>query len=174
LTVCLTAFGSIAKGREIRRNGARAGDLIYVSGTIGDATLGLKVLQDGIAGLGKHHAKVLVGRYRRPQPRVRLGLGLVGLATAAIDVSDGLIADLGHVAQTSRCSAEIDVERVPLSAAARAAVAASPRAGVDRRRRLRVGVHRAAVAPQGRCRTRPADQVAADGNRPHAAGKKRR
>ncbi|MBI1985440.1 MAG: thiamine-phosphate kinase [Rhodospirillales bacterium] len=127
LTVCLTALGSVAKGREIRRNGARAGDLIYISGTIGDATLGLKVMQDGIAGLGKRHAKTLVGRYRRPQPRVRLGLGLVGLATAAIDVSDGLIADLGHVAQTSRCTAEIDVERVPLSAAARAAIALDPR-----------------------------------------------
>ena len=127
LTVCLTALGSVAKGRELRRNGARAGDLIYVSGTIGDATLGLKVLQDGIAGLGKRHAKALVGRYRRPQPRARLGLGLVGLATAAIDVSDGLIADLGHVARTSRCTAEIDVERVPLSAAARAAIAFDPR-----------------------------------------------
>lgn len=127
LTVCLTALGSVAKGRELRRNGARAGDLIYVSGTIGDATLGLKVVRGGIAGLGKRHAKALVGRYRGPRPRVRLGLGLVGLATAAIDVSDGLIADLGHVARTSRCTAEIDVERVPLSAAARAAVALDPR-----------------------------------------------
>jgi thiamine-monophosphate kinase len=123
LTVCLTTFGSVDKGRELRRNGARAGDLIYVSGTIGDATLGLRVLKDDIVGLDKRHAKVLIGRYRLPRPRVRLGLGLVGLATAAIDVSDGLIADLGHVARTSGCTAEIDVDRVPLSAAARAAVA---------------------------------------------------
>ncbi len=123
LTVCLTALGSVGKGRELRRNGACAGDLIFVSGTIGDATLGLLALRGGIPGLGKRHAKALIGRYRRPQPRVQLGLGLVGLATAAIDVSDGLIADVGHVAETSRCTAEIDVDRVPLSTAARAAVA---------------------------------------------------
>ena len=127
LTACLTALGSVAKGRELRRSGARAGDLVFVSGSIGDATLGLKVVQHGIAGLGKRHADALVGRYRRPRPRVRLGLGLVGLATAAIDVSDGLIADLEHLARASRCTAEIDVERVPLSAAARAAIALDPR-----------------------------------------------
>ncbi len=127
LTVCLTAIGSVAKGKALRRNGARAGDVVYVSGTIGDATLGLKVLQGGIRGLSAGHAKALVGRYRRPRPRVRLGLGLVGLATAAIDVSDGLIADLGHIARASRCRAVVDVEHVPLSAAGRAAVAADSR-----------------------------------------------
>jgi thiamine-monophosphate kinase len=127
LTVCLTALGSVAAGRELRRSGAHAGDLIFVSGTIGDAALGLRALRGGISGLGKRHAVALIGRYRRPRPRVRLGLGLVGLATAAIDISDGLIADLDHVATTSRCVAEIDVDRVPLSAAARAAVFRHPR-----------------------------------------------
>lgn len=127
LTVCLTAFGTVARGRPLRRNGAKPGDLIYVSGSVGDAALGLKVLQGGIAGLANRHATALIGRYRRPRPRVRLGLGLVGLATAAIDVSDGLIADLGHVARASRCVAEIDVDRVPLSAAVRAAIARDSR-----------------------------------------------
>lgn len=127
LTVSLTAFGSIAAGRALRRSGARAGDVIYVSGTIGDAALGLKALQRGIKGLGRRHAKALVDRYRRPRARVALGRALIGLATAAIDVSDGLIADLAHVARSSGCVAEIDVDRVPLSAAARAAVALDAR-----------------------------------------------
>lgn len=127
LTVSAAAFGDVAKGRELRRSGAKPGDLIYVSGTVGDAALGLKVLQSGIVGLSRRHAKALIGRYRLPRPRVRLGTALVGLASAAIDVSDGLIADLGHVAETSRCTAEIDIDRVPLSAAAHAAIAIDPR-----------------------------------------------
>jgi thiamine-monophosphate kinase len=117
-TLAITAIGTVAAGRMIRRSGAEPGDDIYVSGTIGDAALGLRVLDGRLPGLNEAAAEHLVGRYRLPQPRVALGPRLIGLASAAIDVSDGLVADLGHVAETSRCGAAIEAPRVPLSAAA--------------------------------------------------------
>lgn len=123
LTLCLTAFGTVAEDAELRRSSALPDDDIYVSGTIGDAALGLKVLEDGIEGLSPDHAETLVERYRRPRPRIELGRLLHGLAHGVIDLSDGLVADLGHVAQTSGCLATIDAGRVPLSDAGRAAIA---------------------------------------------------
>lgn len=126
LTLCLTAFGSVAEDAELRRSSARADDDIYVSGTIGDAALGLKVLQDGIEGLSPDHVEALVDRYRRPRPRLELGRRLHGLAHGVIDLSDGLVADLGHVARTSGCLATIDASRVPLSDASRATIALEP------------------------------------------------
>lgn len=126
LMLTLTAIGTVAEGRELRRSGAEAGDDVYVSGSIGDAALGLKVLKDELTGLRRQHAEYLLARYRRPQPRVRLGGRLFGLASAAIDVSDGLVADLRHVARTSRVEASIDLGLVPFSAAASAAMASDP------------------------------------------------
>ena len=126
LTLCLTALGSAEEGRELRRSGAQAGDDVYVSGTIGDAALGLKVLKGGLGGLLPIHSEALLARYRRPLARVRLGQGLAGLAHGCIDISDGLVADMGHVARASGCDATIDADRVPFSDAARAAIAIEP------------------------------------------------
>src|SRR5262249_41628900 len=110
-----TAQGTVGRGRMIRRAGARAGDRIFVSGTIGDAGAGLALLRGGGGALAPEDRAYLIGRYRLPEPRVGLGETLVGLATAALDVSDGLIADLGHIAEVSH--ARLIVERVPLSTA---------------------------------------------------------
>lgn len=119
LSVSITAVGEI-KGRGIvRRAGARAGDDVWVTGTIGDAGLGLRVAQGLLPAPGGASGTFLVGRYQVPEPRVAFGAGLSRVARGAIDVSDGLAADLGHVARCSGLSLEIDADRVPLSAAAR-------------------------------------------------------
>ncbi len=123
VTLTVTAFGEVATGAALRRSGARIGDLVYVSGTVGDGALGLKVLRGALAGLAEGHRDALVERYRRPEPRVTCGPRLVGLAHAAIDVSDGLVADLGHIAETSGVAAVVEAASVPLSAAAAAALA---------------------------------------------------
>ena len=120
VTIAIMAFGDVATGRMLRRGGARAGDTIFVTGTIGDAALGLAVLRGRLANLDTNAAHVLVDRYRLPRPRVRLGPRLIGMAHAALDVSDGLLADLGHLCETSELSAVIEARRVPLSTAARA------------------------------------------------------
>jgi thiamine-monophosphate kinase len=117
----LTALGEVVAGREIRRGGARIGDLVWVSGTIGDAWLGLKVLRpdDGdLAGLGPAYEQALIARFRLPEPRVALGPRLAGIAHAMCDVSDGLIADLGHICKASGCGATVSLAAVPLSPAA--------------------------------------------------------
>jgi thiamine-monophosphate kinase len=121
----LTAIGEVAAGAEIRRGTARAGDRIWVSGTIGDASLGLAVLEGSHAGLAAPHRAYLVDRYRLPQPRVTLGPALAGIAHAMLDVSDGLLADLGHIGEASRLACVVFAEALPLSPAARAAVASS-------------------------------------------------
>ena len=128
LTLSLTAFGEVRRGRELRRSGARPGDLVLVSGTIGDGALGLLVRHGGLAQLTAAHRASLVDRYLLPQPRVALGSALAeeGLAHAAIDVSDGLVADLGHICAASGCTAAVDAADVPLSLAAAAALAAEP------------------------------------------------
>ena len=122
----LTAIGEVAAGMEIRRSGARPGDAIWVSGTIGDAYLGLGVLRGSYPQLTAEHRGALVARYRLPEPRVTLGPALCGIAHAMIDVSDGLVADLGHICETSGCAARVELGRLPLSASARAAVALEP------------------------------------------------
>lgn len=128
LTLSLTAFGEVPKGRALSRATARAGDLVYVSGSIGDGLLGLEVLRGDLAGLSEDHRAYLTARFRLPEPRLELGRRLAegGLASAALDVSDGLAADLGHIAEESGLAAEIEVAAVPLSPAARAALAAAP------------------------------------------------
>jgi len=117
LTIAITAFGVLPKGAMIRRNGARAGDLVFVSGTLGDAGLGLSILKKNLNSLDTRDQDFAVMRYRMPEPRLTLGLRLRGTASAALDVSDGLIADLGHIASISRARIVIDATRIPLSAA---------------------------------------------------------
>lgn len=113
LTLSLTAIGDVAAGHALLRSNARLGDNIWVSGTIGDAALGLK----GLIGKGPADA-YLIDRYRLPQPRIDLGRHLHGLARAAMDISDGLVADLGHICRASGVGAVVEAARVPLSAAA--------------------------------------------------------
>jgi thiamine-monophosphate kinase len=115
LTLSLTAIGEVPTGEALLRAGARLGDDIWVSGTLGDAALGLAVLQGGLDVAKKVRAH-LIGRYRLPQPRLALGQALRGLAHAAIDISDGLLADLGHIVETSGLGAEIRVDLLPTSA----------------------------------------------------------
>jgi thiamine-monophosphate kinase len=101
LTLSITALGSVEEGRMIRRSGAKPGDLVFVSGAIGDAGAGLTVLKGEGGALSASDREFLIGRYRLPEPRLALGRHLVGTASASLDISDGLVADLGHVAETS-------------------------------------------------------------------------
>jgi len=117
MTLSLTAFGEVPAGKALTRSGCRPGDVIFVSGTIGDAALGLKVLQHKVAPAGTEDAEYLIGRYRRPSARTRLGARLAGLASAAIDISDGLGQDLEHLARESGVEIVIDVSKIPLSQA---------------------------------------------------------
>ena len=117
LVLSLTILGTVPAGEALLRSGARPGDDVWVSGTLGDAAIGLRVLR-GLA-VTEDEALELVGRYRTPRPRLALGRALRGLANAAIDVSDGLVADLTHICSTSGVAAEIDASLVPLSAVAR-------------------------------------------------------
>jgi thiamine-monophosphate kinase len=126
VTVAVTAFGETPPGRIIRRGGAKAGDFIFVSGTIGDAALGLAVQKGKLTDLEPDQASFLMDRYRLPRPRVWLGPRLIGMATAGLDVSDGLVADLHHLCDVSNLAATIEARRVPLSSAARVAFAAHP------------------------------------------------
>jgi thiamine-monophosphate kinase len=123
VTVAIMAFGDVATARMLRRSGAHAGDSVFVTGTIGDAALGLAVLRGDLTIPDTKAADFLVDRYRLPRPRVALGPRLIGIATAAVDVSDGLVADLGHVCDASELAAVIEASRVPLSSAARAVLA---------------------------------------------------
>ncbi len=122
----LTAFGEIAAGAEIRRSGAQPGDHIWVSGTIGDAHLGLKVLRGEYPELAAEHRAALVARFQLPEPRTALGPRLAATVHAMCDVSDGLMADLGHICEASQVGATVSLSALPLSPAARHAVAGEP------------------------------------------------
>lgn len=115
LALSLTALGTVPRGCALSRSGAAKGDDIYVSGTVGDAALGLKALLGDLDGAPED----LIDRYRLPLPRVELGQALIGLASAAADVSDGLIADLGHICDASGLGATIREVDIPLSRSAR-------------------------------------------------------
>ncbi len=115
LAIAITALGSIPRGAAVRREGARAGDVVFVTGTVGDAGLGLDLLRKK-----KRSPRVAIEKYRVPQPRLAFGRRLREFATASIDVSDGLLADLGHISDISRVAISIDAARVPLSNAVRA------------------------------------------------------
>jgi thiamine-monophosphate kinase len=112
--ITVEIIGEVAPGRALRRSGARPGDDIFVSGTIGDAAAGLRQLQAG-ASPGRETG-LLAAKFRRPAARLELGRSLAGCASAAIDVSDGLHDDLGKLLAASRCGGVIDLERLPLSA----------------------------------------------------------
>ncbi|AEB86710.1 thiamine-phosphate kinase [Alicycliphilus denitrificans] len=111
LNICITVFGEVPAGQALLRSGARAGDDIWVSGTLGDARLALEALQGRVqvpAGM----LAAARARLETPTPRVALGLQLRGIATSALDVSDGLLGDLGHILRASGVGAEIDVDEV--------------------------------------------------------------
>ncbi len=121
LMISITAFGRVPPGNMVRRNGAKAGDRVLVSGTIGDAALGLDLLKGGgTAALGGDEREMLIGRYRVPQPRVALAQAVRDHASAAMDVSDGLAGDLAKLCAASGVSAAIDAQSIPLSDPARA------------------------------------------------------
>jgi len=122
----VTAFGTVPQGAMLRRSGARPGDDLYVSGTLGDAALGLRAILGQLPALPGDAAEALAQRHRVPEPRVALGCALVGLAHAAMDVSDGLPGDLPHLCDASGVAAEVALERLPLSRAAGAAIALDP------------------------------------------------
>ena len=122
----LTAIGEVAEGAEIRRKGARPGDRVWVSGTIGDAFLGLKVLRGAYSDRTAAERASLVDRFQLPQPRTALGPRLRGIAHAMLDVSDGLLADLVHICDASGIGATVRLGSLPLSAAARRLVEIEP------------------------------------------------
>lgn len=123
LTLSVTAIGEVPSGKMLMRGGAEVGDDVWVTGTIGDAALGLRVLRGEDIGLSDKHRAALVARYRVPEPRLTLGARLVGVAKACLDISDGLIADFGHMCEVSRVGVQIEAGDVPLSPAAAAALA---------------------------------------------------
>ncbi|BCW89111.1 Thiamine-monophosphate kinase [Alphaproteobacteria bacterium SO-S41] len=125
-TFSLTAIGEVPGARMLRRSGARPGDLVCVSGTIGDGGFGLAELRQPHPDLTDAQRRFLIARYRIPQPRTRLGPSLLGLASAALDVSDGLIQDLGHIARQSGVGLSIDAAAVPLSPAGLAIARGDP------------------------------------------------
>ncbi len=125
-TISLTAFGFVDKGQELRRNGARVGDDIWVSGFIGDAGLALGLITGDLKHGDEAAKETLTARLRLPEPRISLGRELVGVATSAADISDGLIADLGHICHASKRGACIQFADVPLSPTAQSVVADKP------------------------------------------------
>ena len=120
--ISITAFGRVPAGKMVHRSGAKPGDRVVVTGTIGDAALGLAVLKGGKVHAASSDAAardLLIGRYRVPQPRVALAEIVREYASAAMDVSDGLAGDLTKLCGVSGVSAVIDLDSIPLSDAAR-------------------------------------------------------
>jgi thiamine-monophosphate kinase len=123
LSITVTVHGFVPEGAALLRGGARAGDAVFVTGTLGDAAAGLRCLDKNDNETGRLMSvpastrEALIERLNRPTPRVAQGQALRGRASACIDVSDGLLADLGHVCTASRVGAEIDVESLPKSSA---------------------------------------------------------
>ncbi len=126
LSLSVTAMGQVAPGTALRRDAAEVGDDIWVSGTLGDAAVALRAWQGGTLDVTRPaddaQVEYLRQRLARPTPRVALGRALVGVAHAAVDISDGLLADLGHICARSGLGARLDPARLPISAAARARV----------------------------------------------------
>jgi thiamine-monophosphate kinase len=130
LSVSIAALGTVPQGRMVRRSTAKAGDHVVVTGTIGDAALGVKLRRDRSLAQGWRLAEPLAAhldrRYLLPEPRNVLAEAVLHHASAAMDVSDGLAGDLSKLCRASSAAAEIDVSRLPLSEAARTAMAAVP------------------------------------------------
>src|SRR5499427_10277711 len=130
ITISIAVIGAVPQGRMVRRAGAQAGERVVVTGTIGDAVLGLRLRRDTPAarrwGLTPEQRKHLEARYLVPEPRIAIAEILRAHASAAMDVSDGLAGDLAKLCRASAVNAEIEVARVPLSTGARAALAKEP------------------------------------------------
>ena len=132
LTLSITALGEVPAGRMVPRTGASAGDELYVTGTIGDAALGLQVRRDEqadagwLAALDAASAQALLGRHHRPEPRLALTPALLAHARAAMDVSDGFVGDLTKMLKLEGLTASVAVADMPLSDAVRAAIALEP------------------------------------------------
>ncbi|MCZ6765094.1 MAG: thiamine-phosphate kinase, partial [Alphaproteobacteria bacterium] len=118
LTATATMFGWAALDKLLTRSGARSGDIVFVSGTVGDAELGLRLLNGEFETANAADRDYLIGRHYAPSPRVELAQAIVALATAGIDVSDGLVADLGHICVASGLGAVVELDAVPVSPAA--------------------------------------------------------
>jgi thiamine-monophosphate kinase len=116
LNLCVTIFGEVPEQQALRRSGAQVGDEIWVSGTLGDAALALAHLKNHVV-LSTDEFAVCASALHQPQPRIALGVMLRGIASSAIDISDGLFGDLGHILEASRVAAEIDFALLPVSAA---------------------------------------------------------
>jgi len=121
LNLCVTILGEVPAQHALKRSGAQPGDEVWVSGTLGDAALALAHLQGRVALSGEALA-ACAQVLHQPQPRVALGLALRGIASSAIDISDGLLADLGHILDASHAAAEIDLALLPVSSVMRAYV----------------------------------------------------
>ena len=115
LNICITVIGQVPPGQALLRSGAQSGDDIWVSGLLGDARLALEVYR-GTVSLGGPDFEQVRRAMELPQPRVALGLALRGVASSAIDLSDGLLGDLGHILQRSGAGAQVQVEMLPRSA----------------------------------------------------------
>ena len=124
LAMTLGIHGLVPVGRALKRSGARPGDWIYVTGTPGDSAAGLAILQDRLVVKDSAQAAYLTQRHLRPTPRVLHGQALRDLASSAIDLSDGLISDLGHILKASGCGARIDLDALPYSTALKTNVSA--------------------------------------------------
>jgi thiamine-monophosphate kinase len=184
LAICVQIIGEVPAGRALRRDGARAGDDVWVSGTLGDAALALAAARGRIR-LAARERRQVEARLHAPSPRLALGAALRGVARSAIDVSDGLVADLGHLCERSRVAATVELGRLPASpdmkrhlesTAARTAQLAGGddyelvfTAGRSRRdaiariaRRLRIRLTRIGTITRGR----PAVTVTGGGGRP--------
>jgi thiamine-monophosphate kinase len=122
LCVTVQILGFVPRGAAITRSGGRPGDAVFVSGTPGDSAAGLLLEQSRLTVADGAQAQWLLDRFRYPTPRVSLGLALRGLASACIDVSDGLLGDCGRLAEASGCGVVLDYAALPLSAALLAAV----------------------------------------------------
>ncbi|ARQ03122.1 thiamine-phosphate kinase [Pseudorhodoplanes sinuspersici] len=130
LSVSIFAFGVLPRGTMVQRSGANPGDRVFVTGTIGDGALGLKLLREPARkaawSLSDGDAKHLIDRYRVPQPRLAMAAAVRALASAAMDVSDGLVGDLAKLCDVSGVSARIEAKAIPLSSGARHALSSEP------------------------------------------------
>jgi thiamine-monophosphate kinase len=130
LTISITILGAVARGRMVRRGTARPGDKMFISGTLGDAALGLGLRKTpalaGAWGLSAIEADHLRRRYTRPDPRLALGSALLAWASAAMDVSDGLAKDAARMCSASACGGRVQVAAIPLSAACARALEQQP------------------------------------------------
>jgi thiamine-monophosphate kinase len=113
--ISITILGKTNKNGVLRRDAAGNNDDIYVSGTVGDSAVGLQIIKGSIKCLDNIDQGYLIDRYRLPQPRVELGVALVGVASAAMDISDGLVQDIGHICSESGLAARINWPSIPLS-----------------------------------------------------------